>query len=739
MENVINSPGFFHISKKIIMLMDYSDKKYLPTIKSLRLVCNSWKNIIESNELCKFWHNILLRISPLNRDEEFKYSDLIYGICHPAFAKNDGKSYQWKVTHFILLYISNIYSKQSWPSVDKNIWHNSNNFEKIVKYQTLKPTTIEIFFLFCDGSPELLALIPNTIVLDNKRLLVLAMYNFCQKGTVKYLLRYNFAAIGVASRTLIMQLSWRIMNCQFNYPKLQTVKENLTKVLSVFIELFPDVIAECISQVDYKYIQTKFEHRTDMIPNGTCGSPCQLVPKELVDFIEMNNPFLMELYNPLLTALHYDKDHQLNNMINLFATVLRKIRYLQEIKSHVLESMNFYAALNGYCEIAEFVAEIVGPNRYAELSIDFMQNCLCWIDENVLKFMAFKIDQDDWQKITKSEDSSLHVAVKKKNWQFIQNFAPFSTTIFEKGKDGRNVLLSSLKPSFSFSQARALYKLLYYGFFPEQLENIKSPELLEKVHQLAGLHGFVQIITWVAEDLGHGNVEKAFDILTKNTDMFNNDVLSKAAKSEIVKEKIGHVLTLLVHPLKNIKYPEVLKDESLQSVHKCAALIGFIEIVEIITEKLGKDYVDLAIEIMKENTDWIHENILRFIGSEIDQNDVKTIQKSKVSSLLNAAKERHLQFIINFAPFSTTAHEKDKIGKTALLLVLDLNNLSSTDQKLQEKAAKILMETMEKSQLQRTQQSHFEKLENTTETDSDFCFEDSDHDGSGDLYESESD
>ena len=106
--------------------------------------------------------------------------------------------------------------------------------------------------------------------------------------------------------------------------------------------------------------------------------------------------------------------------------------------------------------------------------------------------------------------------------------------------------------------------------------------------------------------------------------------------------------------------------------------------------------------------------------------------------MLNAANERNLQFIVNFAPFSTTAHEKDPSGKTTLLLVLDMNNLSSTDQKLQEKAAKILMETMEKSQLQRTQQSHFEKSENTTETDSDFCFEDSDQ-GSGDLYESESD
>ena len=189
----------------------------------------------------------------------------------------------------------------------------------------------------------------------------------------------NFAAIGDAPKTLIMLLSWSIINCHLNFPQLQTLKEKLTKVLAVFIELFPDDVAELISQVDYKYIKPKFFSTTDMIPNGTCGSPCQLVPKKLV---------LRDFYNPLLTALHYDKDHQLNNMVNLFATVLRKVRNPQEIKSHVLESMNFYAALNGYREIAEFVAEIVGPKRYAELSIDFMQNCLCWIDENVLEFMV---------------------------------------------------------------------------------------------------------------------------------------------------------------------------------------------------------------------------------------------------------------------------------------------------------------------------------------------------------------
>ena len=278
------------------------------------------------------------------------------------------------------------------------------------------------------------------------------------------------------------------------------------------------------------------------------------------------------------------------------------------------------------------------------------------------------------------------------------------------------------------------------NFFPNQLGLVKSPKMLDMIHQLAGLHGFVQMITTVAENLTQGHVEKAIDIMTKNTEMCQYDVLSKAARSSIVKEKISHVLTLLLHPLRNMKYPEELKNESLLIIHKLAALTGFVEIVEIISEKFDKDYIEIAIEIMNKNTDWINKDALRFLGSKIDQNDVKTFTASKVSSMLIAAKKRHLQFIVNFAPFSTTVHEKDQSGKTTLLLVLDLDDLSSTDQKLQEKAAKILMETMQKSQMQRIQQQNqLENLEeNKTETDSDYCFEDSEND-SVDLYESESD
>ena len=125
MEIVINSPGLFHLVQKIIGFMDYRDEKYITSIINLRLVCNTWKSIIESKELCKFWRNVLHQEYASNCDEDSKDWGLICSIYDKAFSNNDRKFSQWKVSHFILLYISNIYCKQSWARMDKNISKNS--------------------------------------------------------------------------------------------------------------------------------------------------------------------------------------------------------------------------------------------------------------------------------------------------------------------------------------------------------------------------------------------------------------------------------------------------------------------------------------------------------------------------------------------------------------------------------------------------------------------------------------
>ena len=60
MEIIAKSPGYFHITKKIIGHFDYKNwhnnprgiLQTLETIKSLRLVCKSWNAIITRKQVC---------------------------------------------------------------------------------------------------------------------------------------------------------------------------------------------------------------------------------------------------------------------------------------------------------------------------------------------------------------------------------------------------------------------------------------------------------------------------------------------------------------------------------------------------------------------------------------------------------------------------------------------------------------------------------------------------------------
>ena len=256
-----------------------------------------------------------------------------------------------------------------------------------------------------------------------------------------------------------------------------------------------------------------------------------------------------------------------------------------------------------------------------------------------------------------------------------------------------------------------------FNLFPNQAKNMNAPNMVDMIQQLEGLHGFVHMTTMVSEHLGQACDQDAFDVMMKNKELFNVDVLKKAEKSSIVREKLNNVLKLFVHSLKYMKYPEI-GDDILQMIHKLAALRGFVEVATIVAEKLDKKYVDFASKILMENTDWIKENVLNFMASKIDQNDVKTIKDSKISSLHIAALERNMQFIVNFAPFSTTIHEKDQNGKNALSLVLDSIDLSQ----LEEKAAKVLMDTMQKVPLQTVQQNNVGESETKLESKFDFLF-----------------
>ena len=259
------------------------------------------------------------------------------------------------------------------------------------------------------------------------------------------------------ARKLIPHITWSIITCKNEHP---VFKRSLTNILEFLINFAPiSNAAVIVTMIDAKSKRDTFEEVMAIPTDCTCVHPKkQVISKHL-----QNSVFQTTVENPLLMALHHDQNYELSRIVNLFTNALRNIP--QEIRPEVLELINLYAALRGYLEIAKIIAEKLGPKMYANLAKDIMKKCSCWVDENILKFMASKIDQDDKEKIMNLQDSSLHVAAKKKDFQFIINFAPFSTTINELGENGENalMLLFELKEVDSKLKEKAIDLLMYCG------------------------------------------------------------------------------------------------------------------------------------------------------------------------------------------------------------------------------------------------------------------------------------
>ena len=116
------------------------------------------------------------------------------------------------------------------------------------------------------------------------------------------------------------------------------------------------------------------------------------------------------------------------------------------------------------------------------------------------------------------------------------------------------------------------------------------------------------------------------------------------------------------------------------------------------------------------------------IFEKSDQNDLEKINAYKDTSLHKAAKEGNFKFIMNFAPYSSTVHEKDQNGRNTLFYVLKTFHLSSEE--LQEMAVETLMKL-------NVVQDNDEKLETKLEAESNLGCQDSENE-LVDLYESES-
>ena len=306
------------------------------------------------------------------------------------------------------------------------------------------------------------------LFLDIEHFLTMATFNFCREDLVKFLCLNFQTTAQKSTKKLIPHITWAYINCKDNH---QAFKNTLENILKFLIDFDPETSSALITKPDSpdsNYKRANFDRLMNVPSNCTC-----VYPKH----ITLINGFLSTLENPLLLALHHDQHYNLSGIVNLYVDPLRKSDFSQDVNG-TLELISLYAALKGYLEIAEIVAEKLGPKIYIDHVLDIMSKCSCWINEDVLKFMASKIDEDDKDKIGSLKDSSLHIAAKEKKFKFIINFAPFSTTIYQPDENGKNalILLMGLKEN-DLELQEAIDKLMSHGMKLDAKPDQKSFDL----------------------------------------------------------------------------------------------------------------------------------------------------------------------------------------------------------------------------------------------------------------------
>ena len=305
----------------------------------------------------------------------------------------------------------------------------------------------------------------------------MATFNFCREDLVKFLcLNYQTTAQKLTKK-LIPHITWAYINCKDNH---QAFKNTLENILNFLIDFDPETSCALVTKPEPKSKRTNFDRIMTVPANCTC-----VIPNHTTFFETLYEDFLSTKQNPLLLALHHDQHYNLSDIVNLFADPLRKAKFPEETKLPTLELISLYAALRGYLEIAEIVAEKLGPKVYVNHVIDIMIKCCCWVNGDVLKFMASKIDEDDKENIRNLQNSSLHVAAKMKDFQFIINFAPFSTTIYKPDENGKNALLLLMEISGNGLELQeAIDKLMFHGMQGMKLDAKPDQKPIDLDHDL---------------------------------------------------------------------------------------------------------------------------------------------------------------------------------------------------------------------------------------------------------------
>ena len=442
METILKSPGFNHIVKKILHKIERFtfEEEDLKTIFNLRLVSKTLKEAVETYYWRLSWLNL-----PLERKSETKDSWCLYLLSKNEF----DRKLSWKLLHFTFsLNVSKMRESYDTKCYDKYSQYFDEYFESDFRHIIPRPEPFEM--LLCNGPFEIVsAVFQNSklvkdisdaqlyrlrkIIEDEvifKRLFLLSIFVFKRQDIAKIICEKNHNFWQSSwSKQCIKNVTQVILKCDTHHYK---------DILNFLIDITNEP-ESMVTFYDEKYEKNIIEFLTKF---SNCQTNCaKNLPQPQFDEFWSQGDITpnRKLQNPLFMILHNKFYYRHEEMITIFTKLLKKVTYPQQISRSVLILLNKYAALTGCLEIAKIIEEKLGP-VYVALAIQIMQKCSHWAKENVLKFMALKIDKHDKMKVENFEDTSLHVSAKKMEWQFIINFAPFSSTIAEKCLNRKNAL-----------------------------------------------------------------------------------------------------------------------------------------------------------------------------------------------------------------------------------------------------------------------------------------------------------
>ena len=398
----MNSPGLFHI---VVKLIPYSNEtKFLETIGNLRLVCKNWNDFVESESICRLLlhiarkHGIFCKEvndvfnnifevtleNPQYLEEKVHWhlSQLILKNWNP---ENSPKSHLWeqnmlKVDDIKSLVFGYLRSNSRAIKVLKNVYgimsHAHLDIVKIFHQRKIKRNLISRLMPSDDNLIN--TRVSNCLAVQMK----FAIFHSCRPEIVKFLLE----SLHTDSRNLEdpTGLKFKLRNCvtEIIWVMVHWPEMNL-EIKTKFIEMV-DLLMENIDRTDVLLTMADsnftFERlRDDLIEKYSSASRWQQMKKNY------ENVGLFKVHNPFLMVLYHDKNQNNFETVKIFAKILKSVKH--PIEEHVLEIINFYAAIKGYAEVMKVVAEKVGKS-YVNFAKRIVKDFVHKLNQEVLDFLA---------------------------------------------------------------------------------------------------------------------------------------------------------------------------------------------------------------------------------------------------------------------------------------------------------------------------------------------------------------